>query len=214
MYLKVNRNNPLTGQWVFSGTYFSLQNYNSAANDAPSEYFTVTSDGIARLTSRSGQPSQIQLNTTDNSGYPGSYASLVFERGYQAKWIVNNQGANGDTLSIVGTSAEVASFSQAGVFTSKGQRTAVTTKTSAYTATPSDSEIRVDCTSRPVTITLPAATATGQIYRVKKIDATANAVTVACTGIDTVNGATSLTLSAQYNGITLVDGAAGAWDRY
>jgi hypothetical protein len=214
MYLKVNRSSPLTGQWVFSGTYFSLQNYNSATNDVPSEYFTVTNDGIARLTSRSGQPSQIQLNTTDSSGYPGSYACLVFDRGYQAKWIVNNQGGNGDTLSIVGTTAEVASFSQTGVFTSKGQRTAVTTKTSTYTATPSDSEIRVDCTARPVTITLPPANATGQTYRIKKIDATGNPVTVACTGFDTVNGATSITLSAQYNGVTLLDGATGAWDGY
>jgi hypothetical protein len=214
MYLKVNRNDPLTGQWAFWGTYFSLQDYYSTGNDVASEYFIVTDAGIARLTSPSGQPSQIQINTSDSSGYPGSYAGLVFERGYQWKWLINNQGANGDALSIVGTSGEVANFSQAGVFTSKGQRIAVRTTTSSYTATPSDSEIRANCTSLPVTITFPAATATGQTYRIKKVDASANAVTITCTGADTINGAHSIILAAQYAGATLVDGAAGSWDMY
>jgi hypothetical protein len=214
MYLKVNRNNPLTGNWAFWGTDFSLQDYYLAGNDAPSEYFTVTNAGIARITSPSGQPSEIQLNTTDNSGFPGSYAYLVFQRGYQTKWTVNNKGSNGDSLSIVGTFGEVASFTQSAVFTSKGQRASVTTVASAYTAAASDLEIRVDCTNGAVPITLPVATSTGQIYRVIKVDGSGNAVVITCVGNGMIDGAPSASLVTRYRAVTLVDGALGIWDKY
>jgi hypothetical protein len=214
MYLKVNRSSPLTGNWAFWGEYFSLQNYNSSANDVPSEYFTVSKDGIARLTSRPGQPAQMQLNTTDNSGSPGAYASFVFQRGYQTTWTITNKGGNGDTLSIAGTKSEVASFTQGGLFTSKGQRISVTTTISAYTAAPSDAEIRANCTMGPITITLPAANATGQTYRVIKIDSTGNAVRIIPAGGAMIDGAASTFLTKQYSGVTLIDGAAGAWDKY
>jgi hypothetical protein len=214
MYLSVDRASPMTGHWEFAGSSFSLENYNSPANDISSEYFTVRSEGIVRLTSVSGQPAQIHLNTSDSSGYPGSYTGLVFQRGNQTKWIINNQGANGDTLAIVGVSSQIASFSQAGVFTSKGQRTAVTTKTAAYTATASDSEIRVDCMNGPVTITLPRATGTGQLFRIKKVDASPNAARIVCSSRDTIDGATITTLAAQYSSMTITDGAIGVWDRH
>lgn len=216
MQLAVTRNpgSPQLGAWTWWGHYFSLQNYNSPTSDVPTEYFTVTRDGIAKLTSRAGQPSQIHLNTTDVNGYPGAYTSLVWQRAGQTKWIMTNQGANGDALSISTPGAEVASFRQGGLFTSKGQRTAVTTKTASYTATPADSEIRANCTGGAVTIRLPAATGSGQTYRIKKIDATTNAATIGVTGADRIDGATAISLPNQYNSVTVVDGAPGVWDLF
>lgn len=214
MYLKVDRSSPMIGQWAFWGTYFSLQNYNSPGDDIPSEYFGITSDGIARLTSRSGQPALMQLNTTDSSGYPGSYTNLLLQRDHQSKWLLTNKGASGDTFAIVGSSGVVANFLPDGVFVNKGVRTSVTTKTASYTATTSDSEIRVDCSNGPITITLPAANATGQTYRITKIDRSANVATIARSGNDILDGAPAIVLKPQFSSVTLVDGAVGAWDKY
>lgn len=55
-----------------------------------------------------------------------------------------------------------------------------------------DSTILVDATSSPITITLPAAsTKTNYFYRIKKIDASANAITIALNGLDTLDGETT-----------------------
>ncbi len=73
-----------------------------------------------------------------------------------------------------------------------------------YTGTPEDGLIFCDCTSNAITITLPAAAARGtNPLKVKKIDSTANAVTIARAGSDLIDGATSQTLGTQYGWIVL-----------
>jgi hypothetical protein len=196
------------------GKALSLANYNSSANDSLSEYFTIAGNGIMKLTSIAGQPAQLQLNTADNSGYPGSYTSLVLQRGSKTKWVATNKGANGDTLGIAGVSGEVASFMQAGVFVYKGERIAVTNQNMDYTVTAADSEIRVDCSAGPLVITLPAATGTGQVYRIKKVDGSNTAAAVLPLGGDRIDGAASVVLSIPYSGLTLVDGAQATWDLF
>lgn len=52
-------------------------------------------------------------------------------------------------------------------------------QTTNYTATLIDDVILADATAGPITITLPAGVVTRKRYEVKKIDGTANAVTVA-----------------------------------
>jgi hypothetical protein len=61
--------------------------------------------------------------------------------------------------------------------------------------------VLVDCTSGAVTITLPAASVgiQGKKYVIKKIDSTANAVTIA----GTVDGTTNPTLANQYASKTM-----------
>lgn len=52
-----------------------------------------------------------------------------------------------------------------------------------------DVTVLVDATAAPVTLTLPSAAAnTGRIYNIKKIDATANMVTITPNGADTIEG--------------------------
>lgn len=79
-------------------------------------------------------------------------------------------------------------------------------KTANYTLTENDEWVTVDTTSGVITITLPGCLATrvGKTYLVQKI-AGANNVSVARAGSDTINGATSKTVSTQYSGILLVN---------
>lgn len=59
--------------------------------------------------------------------------------------------------------------------------------------------VLVDATAAPIAITLPLASgANGRVYNVKKIDATANAVTITRTGGDLIDGATTQALTVQY----------------
>jgi hypothetical protein len=74
---------------------------------------------------------------------------------------------------------------------------ALTTKTTTYTITATDGTILCDATSAAFTVTLPTAvSATGKTYIVKKIDSSANAVTIATTSSQTID-----TISTQVLGI-------------
>lgn len=84
----------------------------------------------------------------------------------------------------------------------------VTSVSANYTALPSDSFILATGGAGGITVTLPAAVK-GSRYLIKKVDAGAGAVTVATTSSQTIDGATTKVLSAQYASVTVVsDGAA------
>ena len=62
-----------------------------------------------------------------------------------------------------------------------------------------------DCTTTPITVPLPpAANLTGQLFWIKKTDATANAVTITANGSETIDGSASITLIAEDEAVTLV----------
>jgi hypothetical protein len=74
-----------------------------------------------------------------------------------------------------------------------------------------------DATGGAFAITLPAAgsLANGEarLIIIKKKDVSANAVAVTRAGSDTIDGATTYSLAAQYDAVTLVDDADGdAWN--
>jgi hypothetical protein len=85
----------------------------------------------------------------------------------------------------------------------------VASKSAAYQVTTSDDLILVNTASGGVTITLPAAnTATIPIY-IKKISTDANTVTVAAASGDLVDGAASVTFSAEgYTAVYFSDGTS------
>lgn len=79
------------------------------------------------------------------------------------------------------------------------------TKTSNYTAATSDTVLLADAASGNVTITLPtASTASGYRFFVKRIDGSANSVSVQRSGSDTIDGVASQSLDVQYTSITIV----------
>jgi len=81
-------------------------------------------------------------------------------------------------------------------------------KTADYTIVEADRDkiVLVDATAGPVTITLLASATAGDGFRlvVKKVDSSANAVTVDGTASETIDGATTSTLSTQYDSVNLV----------
>lgn len=76
----------------------------------------------------------------------------------------------------------------------------VTTSAATYTLTRLDSILLVDATSAACTVTVPAAADyTDRQWIVKKIDASANAVTLDATGANTIDGAGTLALASQWD---------------
>lgn len=83
------------------------------------------------------------------------------------------------------------------------------TKTAAYTITDSDNIIDVDTTAGAITITLPTAVGrNGREYRITKIDAAANNVTIATTSSQTINGAATKVLTTQWQSTLLYSNGA------
>ncbi|OIO40628.1 hypothetical protein AUJ10_02640, partial [Candidatus Pacearchaeota archaeon CG1_02_31_27] len=83
--------------------------------------------------------------------------------------------------------------------------TVLANKTGAYTVTISDSVITGDATTAAFSITLPTAVGiTGRQYTFKKIDTSANAVTIDGAETETIDGAATYDLSAQWKYVTIV----------
>jgi hypothetical protein len=79
-------------------------------------------------------------------------------------------------------------------------RTVTTTPIAALTT---DKTILTDATAASITINLPAASsAVAQIITVKKIDASANTVTIDPNGAEVIDGATTKIISAQWSSLT------------
>ena len=74
-----------------------------------------------------------------------------------------------------------------------------------YSALASDRTILATAGASGITVTLPAATK-GARYEIKKVDAGAGAVTAATSSSQTIDGAATKALAAQYDKITLVSG--------
>lgn len=86
----------------------------------------------------------------------------------------------------------------------------VTPVSSNYTVNIVDELILVNATAGPVTITLISAVATPNIYTVKKTDASVNTVTIAAAGGQTIDGASTVVLSAQWSSVTAIP-SGGNW---
>ncbi len=83
---------------------------------------------------------------------------------------------------------------------------------SPYTLTSEVGHLRCDATAGNITVNLPAATGLGRLVTVKKIDSSANTVTVDGDGTETIDGATTYVLTTQYEVLQIIDSAAGVWD--
>lgn len=80
---------------------------------------------------------------------------------------------------------------------------------SSDTADTDDDVMLVDASAGAVTITLPdRASNVGKVYTIKRVNATNNVI-VSRAGSDTIDGATTKTLSTQYAAITIIAGYGG-----
>jgi hypothetical protein len=78
--------------------------------------------------------------------------------------------------------------------------TSIVTIATTTTLDITNSTVLCNATSGAITVNLPTASSTtGRIYVIKKIDSSANAVTIDGSGAETIDGATTVSLSAQWN---------------
>lgn len=84
--------------------------------------------------------------------------------------------------------------------------------TASANVNPLDAEVRCDATAGAITMTLETAVAAdGRLHYFKKIDSSANAVTIDGNGSQTIDGAATRTLSAQYDAVLLISNGTN-WD--
>jgi len=74
---------------------------------------------------------------------------------------------------------------------------------SPYSVTATDEVVLADATAGAITVNLPTPTS-GRRLNVKKIDSSANVVTVDTPGAETIDGAATFPLASQYDSVTLV----------
>ncbi|MHC5536649.1 hypothetical protein ACYOEI_00060 [Singulisphaera rosea] len=103
-------------------------------------------------------------------------------------------------------STSKAKIDNAGQVTAAGFASTVASKTSAYTVTTSDSVVLCDATSSAFTVTLLSAStvSTGRRFTIKKVDSSGNAITIATTSSQTIDGASTKSLSSQWSALTVV----------
>jgi hypothetical protein len=88
----------------------------------------------------------------------------------------------------------------------------ITDSDSPYTALSSDRTIICDCTSGNITVNLPAAADVSKIiYEIKKIDSSANTVTIDGDGSETIDDSTTKVISSQYDAITVQSDGSEWW---
>jgi len=91
-------------------------------------------------------------------------------------------------------------------------RKPILTVTTGYAALEGDMVIRVEAGAAPVTVSLPpAVNVKGLHWWIKKVDGSANAVTVAASGSDLIDGAASVATTTPYTVLRLLSHGSG-WD--
>lgn len=82
--------------------------------------------------------------------------------------------------------------------------TSIETVTASYTADAGDSTILCNCSAGAITVTLPpASTVEAMTLCIKKTDGSVNAATIDAAGTETIDGALTVTLAAQWDGRVL-----------
>jgi hypothetical protein len=91
-----------------------------------------------------------------------------------------------------------------------GLPSSTVTKTADYTADSGDL-VEADATSAGLTVTLPELPAVGVLVAVKKIDSTANTVTITASNSGTIDGDSSATTQTQWAGAVFEHVGSDAW---
>lgn len=175
-----------------SHAYFRIQRTSTTYR------FSWSSDGVGWIQLLSTNAATMGFTPTHfgplllNSSSSAAFMTVRFFR-YQASDTGQNAPISGRKMPITGNA-----FVQA-----------VATKSGNYTITDADNYILGNAAGGEITITLPtAAGRTGRSFSIQKTDSSGNAVVLDGDGSETIDGATTRSLTVQYQGTMVVsDGA-------
>jgi hypothetical protein len=118
------------------------------------------------------------------------------------KWLVCNSVVNATLSNAANSFSAMQSFTKAINF-------AYTSVTTNITLDTTHNVVSVDASGGARTITLPTAVDIGgRQYTIRKLDSSGNAVTIDGNGSETINGATTKVLAAQYDVATIISNNA------
>ena len=208
-----------------AGTNFQINAYSDTGSSPTNRLFVSRANpymGIAGNTSpavaldvgiasASGSTQSVRVNR----GTTAQFSSVVWDTAGTDEWSIQtrNDATNDLHFRDSANGRDHIYAHQASGITQLpiGYAESVITKTANYTALATDHNVLVDSTSGAVTITLPTAvTLAGEEFTVKdwKGQAASHAITVATTSSQTIDGATTQTISTAYAGLRMVsDGA-------
>lgn len=203
---------------VANGTLITLPN-NTREGNIPQQYtvgkgslqvflngqFIDIESGAYVEVGASGAPSsQIQIIS-----FPG--AGLVVGDELELRLGGGGGGGGGGGIGPAGPAGPPGATGPTG-FNAAGGPVAVSIKTGNYTILTTDCFLSADCTSGNITFTLPSTAGnTGRIFYCKKIDSSANTLTVVGNGVDTIDGAVSFIMNSQYQSASFIDSGATWW---
>mgnify|MGYP003344750567 CR=1 FL=1 len=191
----------------------------SPTTPADGDTWTTTSGLFARINGSTQQ--YVPLSGGTFTGLVATVASTAGTSGFRLPHgVAPTSPSNGDTWStttgmfmrVSSVTRQFADLDSTQTLASKtlttpicnGIRMTVVTQTSAYTATTSVSTILCSATTAAFTVTLPTSVGnSGLVYRIKKIDSSANAITIATTSSQTIDGALTYSLPTQWNFVVL-----------
>lgn len=144
--------------------------------------------------------SDVGLGNVDNTSDANKPVSTATQTALDLKEDLSNKS----TTTTLGTSNTLYPTQNAvKTYVDTAVGSVVATKTGAYVITTSDSTILADTTSAGFAVTLPTAVGSTKRYTIKKI-ASANTLTINTTSSQTIDGSTSIAITAQYESISVV----------
>jgi hypothetical protein len=142
-------------------------------------------------------PGAVDIVLTDTT----QIVALIYD-GTLEYWLASLSPSNAALLNLANSFTAMQSFTKAVNFA----YTSVSTNTTLDTT---HNVVSVDASGGAKTITLPTAVGIGgRQYTIRKLDSSGNAVTIDGNGSETINGATTKVLAAQYDVATIISNNA------
>lgn len=174
---------------------------------------TMTYSDAANIAVGTTTGTKIATATTQKLGFFNSTPIVQPGATSDLGTVLSNLGLRAAGTAYPITTSGAISLSGTVALGAGGYRSAPTTRTSSLTLTTSSPYINLcNATTGSFTLTLPAANAaSGQMFYLKKIDSSVNTITLQRGGSDTIEGATTYVLSAQYKYIEVINDNVSTW---
>ena len=209
--------------------YYDIDLMTAPAAPAAGKLRVFADNGTGELSTQHNAGTVVKMSdgTGGGGGAPTSaqYVTLATDATLSAERVltagsgisITDGGANSTATVAINTAvtANLTSTQTLSGKTFNGLKLNRATKTaSTYTLTSTDNIILADATSNNITLSLPAVSGTdGQVYHIQKVDSSTNTVTIDPNASEQINGATTMVLNQQYQGVIIWSNNS-AWFTY